>query len=68
MKKLSHRKIDKLWEDYEKNDPLQDTDWDDILLDAQLEADKKVVRELIDDVEKLWPIPEALKKKYLGGN
>lgn len=32
---------------------------------AQLEACEKVLREFAKEVEKLWPIPAALKEKYL---
>ena len=36
---------------------------------AQLESceeeHNKIMREFIEDIEKLWPIPVALKEKYL---
>ena len=43
---LTKKQIDKLWVKYEKDDPYQDTPWDEVVIKAQL---KKIVKWLDDN-------------------
>jgi len=44
---LSEKKIDKLWEEYEKNDPMQAKPFDNVIAQAQRDSSEREIAEAI---------------------